>query len=129
MKPAILLIEDDGWLADSYISVLSSRGYPVEHFGSAYEAMDHITKHQPALIVADILLGDHTTFTLFHELQSYPDTAGIPVIACTNIDTKQLSPVDLKSYGIVEVLDKAVLTPEKLLLSVESHLPAEERGV
>ena len=128
MKQPILLIEDDQWLADSLLSVLRSRGHEVEQLSTAGEAMSWIDKHQPALIVADILLGDHNTFTLFHELQSYPDTAAIPIIVCTTLGKESLSKADLKSYGIVEVLDKVTLTPDHLLLSVETHLP-EERGL
>lgn len=123
MKKPILLIEDDQWLADSLLMALRSRGHKVTHLSTAHEAMDWINKHIPALIIADVLLGDHNTFTLFHELQSYPDTAIIPVIVCTSLDTRQLEQADMKSYGIVEVLDKATLTPERLLLAVESHLP------
>lgn len=126
MNQSILLIEDDQWLADSYKVALTSRGYDVTHLSTAHEAMDFIAKHIPQLVIADVLLGDHNTFTLFHELQSYPDTAKIPVIVCTSLATEQLSEVDLKSYGIVQVFDKASLTPDKLLLSVETHIP--ERG-
>jgi len=128
MNKPILLIEDDQWLADSYMVLLKSRGHEVTQLSTAYEAMEWIDANAPALIVADILLGDHNTFTLFHELQSYPDTAGIPVIVCTTLGKQQLSKADLKSYGIVEVLDKATLTPDQLVLAVETHLP-EERGV
>ena len=123
MKQPILLIEDDQWLADSMLVALRSRGHEVAQFATAHEAMAWINKNSPSLIVADVLLGDHNTFTLFHELQSYPDTAAIPVIICTSLDTRELEQADMKNYGVVEVLDKATLTPEKLLLAVESHLP------
>lgn len=125
MNAPILLIEDDQWLADSYQTVLHSRGHDVTQLSTAYEAMAWIDKNQPALIVADVLLGDHNTFTLFHELQSYPDTAGIPVIVCTTLGKQRLADADLKSYGIVEVFDKATMTPDQLVLAVESHLPEE----
>ncbi len=123
----IVLIEDDQWLADSLLVTLSSRGHDVTQFSTAQEAMEWINANNPVLIIADILLGDHTTLTLFHELQSYPDTAAIPVIVCTSLGTHSLSKADLKSYGIVEVLDKTTMTPDQLLLLVETHLP-EERG-
>lgn len=123
----IVLIEDDQWLADSYVAMIASRGYEVTHFSTAHEAMSWIDAHHPALIVADIMLGDHNTLTLLHELQSYPDTAAIPVIVCTSLSADMLSNADLSSYGIVEVLDKSTLTPDQLLLSVEVHLP-DERG-
>lgn len=123
MKQPILLIEDDQWLADSMLVSLRSRGHDVTQLSTAHEAMGWINKHAPSLIVADVLLGDHNTFTLFHELQSYPDTAAIPVIICTSIDTRELEQADMRNYGVVEVLDKATLTPERLVLAVESHLP------
>lgn len=123
----IVLIEDDQWLADSYSMMLTSRGHDVTHFSTAHEAMTWIDANHPALIIADIMLGDHNTLTLLHELQSYPDTAAIPVIICTSLGTQALSDADLESYGIVEVLDKATMTPDQLLLSVEVHLP-DERG-
>ena len=123
MKQPLLLIEDDQWLADSMLVALLSRVHEVTQFSTAFEAMTLINKNSPCLIVADVLLGDHNTFTLFHELQSYPDTAAIPVIICTSLDTRELEQADMKNYGVVDVLDKATLTPEKLLLAVESHLP------
>lgn len=122
MKP-ILLIEDDQWLADSMLMALRSRGHEVTQLSTAHEAMSWINNNSPSLIVADVLLGDHNTFTLFHELQSYPDTAAVPIIICTSLDVRQLEQADMKSYGVVEVLDKATLTPERLLLAVESQLP------
>lgn len=125
MKKPLLLIEDDQWLADSFLTVLRSRGHEVTQLSTAYEAMAWIDANSPALIVADVLLGDHNSFTLFHELQSYPDTARIPIIVCTTLGKEQLSKADMSSYGIVDVLDKVTLTPDQLLLSVETHLPEE----
>lgn len=128
MKHPILMIEDDQWLADSLLATLRSRGHNVTQLSTAHEAMGWIDKNAPVLIVADVLLGDHNTFTLFHELQSYPDTAAIPIIICTSLDKHHLEDIDKESYGIVQVIDKTTMTPDQLLLAVETHLP-EERGV
>jgi len=124
----ILLIEDDQWLADSYQAMLLSEGFEVMQFATASEAMEAINEQLPDVIVADIMLGDHNTFLLFHELQSHDDTAKIPVIVCTSLASKQLSRADLKSYGIVEVLDKATLTPDKLALAVREHISREGKA-
>jgi DNA-binding response OmpR family regulator len=118
----ILLIEDDQWLADSYAAMLSAAGFKTQTVTSAHVAMKLIDKQMPALIVADVMLGDHNTFTLFHELQSYEDTASIPVILCTGVDTQQLSSSDMKSYGIVQVFSKATLTPDQLVMAVQEHI-------
>ncbi|HEX8390271.1 MAG TPA: response regulator [Candidatus Saccharimonadales bacterium] len=125
MKRPILLIEDDQWLADSYLTVLRSRGHDVTQLSSAFEAMPWIDKYRPALIIADLLLGDHTTLTLLHELQSHTDLAGIPVVVVSQIDQRELDPTDLAHYGVVESLDKATLTPDRLLMTIEGYLPKQ----
>ncbi len=118
----ILLIEDDQWLADSYAAMLSAAGYSTQTVTSAHVAMKLIDKKLPDLIVADVMLGDHNTFTLFHELQSYDDTANIPIVLCTGVDTEQLSQADLKHYGIVQVFNKATLTPDQLVMAAQEFI-------
>lgn len=125
MTSPILLIEDDQWLADSYLTVLRAQGHDVTQLSTAYEAMEWMKTQIPALIIADVLLGDHNSFTLFHELQSYPDTASIPVVVCTTLGKEQFSGAQLSSYGIVAVLDKTTMTPDQLLLVVDTHLSRE----
>lgn len=123
----VLLIEDDQWLADSYQVMLRSQGIEVKQVSTGHEAMQLIDKEPPSVIVADVLLGDHTSITLFHELQSYEDTREIPVILCTTLAQVNFSNSKLGAYGIVDVLDKATLTPEQLLLAVSPHV-AEPKG-
>lgn len=122
MKPSIILIEDDQWLADSFRSTLHAAGYNVRVFSTGHEAMDAIDTRLPDLVVADILLGDHTSLTLLHELQSYKDTARIPVIVCTGVDMSALESGSMKSYGVVSILDKSTVTPEQLLHVVAEHI-------
>ena len=93
----ILLIEDDRWLADSYMDVLND-----------YE-----------LIIADVMLERGLVFDLLHELQSYDDTSQIPVILCTSL-AQRITLKDVKQYGVIAVLDKATLTPKILREAVES---------
>lgn len=114
----VLLIEDDQWLADSYQVMLRAQDIPVRQVSTGHEAMQMIEKEPPAVIVADVLLGDHTSITLFHELQSYEDTREIPIILCTTLAQTKFNTTELKTYGIEAVLDKATLTPEQLALAV-----------
>jgi len=121
----ILLIEDDHWLGDSYRQILTANGFDCQMVEGAELAMHKIDSSLPDLIIADVLLGDHTVVPLLHELQTYEDTRSVPVILCTSISagagelTKQLH-----SYGVVAVLDKATLTPETLLNTVREHIHA-----
>lgn len=119
---SILLIEDDMWLADSYRDVISSRGMECEAVPTAEEAMDIIDVRPPDVIVADIMLGDHTVIGLLHELQSYEDTQKIPVIICSSIAKSAAHMQEqLHEYGVVEILDKATVTPESLAETVGEY--------
>lgn len=118
----VLLIEDDMWLADSYRDVLSAAGIECTVVATAEEAMDMIDAGTPDVIVADIMLGDHTVIGLLHELQSYEDTQKIPVIICSSIAKSAAHMQEqLHEYGVVEILDKATVTPESLAMTVQEY--------
>lgn len=118
----VLLIEDDMWLADSYRDVIAANGMECDVVATAEEAMDIIDATAPDVIVADIMLGDHTVIGLLHELQSYEDTQKIPVIICSSIAKSAVHMQEqLHEYGVVEILDKATVTPESLATTVEEY--------
>lgn len=129
MKNYVLLIEDDQWLADSYQVMLRAQEIDVQQVSTGHEAMQLIEKEPPAVIVADVLLGDHTSIALFHELQSYEDTRTIPVILCTTLGQTKFNKTELKTYGIQAILDKATLTPEQLALAVAPYIDEKGRTV
>lgn len=113
----ILLIEDDRWLADSYMDVLED--YDVDTAVDGHVAMDLIDVNDYELIIADVMLERGLVFDLLHELQSYDDTSQIPVILCTSL-AQRITLDDVKQYGVIAVLDKATLTPKILSEAVES---------
>lgn len=122
MSSKALLIEDDMWLADSYRDVITRGGMECDVVATAEEAMDIIDMSPPDVIVADIMLGDHTVIGLLHELQSYEDTQKIPVIICSSIAKSAAHMQEqLHEYGVVEILDKATVTPESLAVTVEEY--------
>lgn len=123
MSKSVLLIEDDMWLADSYRDVLSARHFECDIVATSEEAMEIIDTHAPDVIVADVLLGDHTVISLLHELQSYEDTQKVPVILCTSLAKSAVHLQEqLHEYGVVEILDKATVTPEGLAATVEEYI-------
>lgn len=122
MSKTVLLIEDDHWLADSYRQILIAHGFECQAVAEAGLAMRVIEDSPPDVIVADVLLGDHTVVPLLHELQTYEDTRTTPVILCTAINTGTVDLTkQLHSYGVVAVLDKSTLTPEQLLNTVREY--------
>jgi DNA-binding response OmpR family regulator len=107
----ILLIEDDIWLAESYSRCLSK--FDCKVVTSQHDALDVLNDFTPDVIVADIILDDGLVFDLLSQLQSYDDAHSIPVIICSTI-SKKYNISDLKSYGVVKIIDKSQVTPDQL---------------
>lgn len=119
--PHILIVEDDEWLAEQYVRTFNSGSMKAESVHNALAAMDAIELRVPDILVLDLLLVGPNAFTLLHELQSHVDLASIPVIICTN-SADQLIDEDLKMYGVVQVLDKALIKPDDLVAAVRRAL-------
>lgn len=115
----VLLVEDDPWLAELEAEILAAAGYRVEHAPHAPSAIAKIDQARPDVIVLDVLLTGSTAFALLHELQSYGDTKGVPIILCTNMaETLRLD--DLKSYGVRRIIDKTTMQPEDLPAAIRA---------
>lgn len=113
----VLLIEDDRWLAASYMESLEE--FDVDTVIDGHAAIDMIDSNEYDVIIGDVMLERGLVFDVLHELQSYDDTAKIPIILCTSL-AQRISLNDVKEYGVVAVLDKATLTPKLLRESVEN---------
>lgn len=118
----VLVVEDDGWLAEQYARVLDQSGYTVSIARHALAAVDLIDKTKPVVIVLDMLLAGYDALALLHELQSYKDTAAIPIILCTNL-ASDLKLEDLEPYGVRRLIDKATMQPDDIVAAVRAVAP------
>ena len=118
MKPAIVLVEDDRWLAESYMRTLQSE-FTVHSVSRAEEAIDIIDEEMPAAVVLDVVLDGGNGFALAHELQSHDDLSSIPVILLTTLAT-ELQQQELRQYGVVSVLDKTTVKPPQLINEIKA---------
>lgn len=119
MKQTVFIIEDDLWQAEQYKLVLEASGYRVYGFDNGVTAIAAVDEHRPDVIILDMLLAGTTGITLLHELQSYTDTGGVPVILCTNLaDDIQLG--DVVPYGVQRILDKTTMQPYDLVTAIRS---------
>jgi len=110
-------------LADSYVHILEE--YDVDTAQNGQDAMDLIDSYDYDLIIADVMLERGLVIDLLHELQSYDDTAKLPIVLCTSL-AQRLSIDDVKPYGVVQILDKASLTPKLLRETVEELVNGNE---
>lgn len=115
----VLLVEDDAWLAEMEMNVLSEAGYDVVGAPHALAAIELIDRGRPDVIVLDVLLAGSTAFALLNEIKSYDDTQTIPIILCTNL-AEQFDNGKLKEYGVRRVVDKTTMHPHDLVVAVKA---------
>ena len=123
--PRILLLEDDRWLADSYVRSLGD-AYTVTVATSNQAALDMIDDGSYDLLVADVMLEQGLVIDLLHELRSHSDTLQLPVILCTGL-ASMIQPADVAAYGVVAVLDKSTVTPASLRVALQRALAEKGR--
>jgi DNA-binding response OmpR family regulator len=121
MTSTVLIVEDDTWLAEQHVRILKKAGYNAVSSPHAIAAIEAVDDIHPDVILLDVLLTGSTGFTLLHELQSYTDTAQIPIVLCTNM-ASDIKLVDVAPYGVRRILDKMTMHPNDVVASVRSVL-------
>lgn len=117
----VLVVESEPWLREHFERLLVKQNFTVVAVPHAYAAIDAIEHRQPDIIVMGLMLSGADGLVLLHELQSYVDTATIPVIICSD-RAHELSLDELKPYGVVRLMDTGVMKPDDLPATVRSVL-------
>lgn len=110
-KPTVLLVEDDAILSDAFTIMLSSEGYTVLNAYNGHEALELLKSHRPHIILLDLLMPimDGKKF-----LRSYVNEHSIPIIAFSNLDSKD-DVSEVLSLGASRYMLKAWATPRQLV--------------
>lgn len=115
----ILVIDDDVEMAECVRKAAKAAGTDdVKIFRNGIEAIAAIDEEMPKLIFLDVLLDGPDGFTFLNEMASYEDTAKVPIVLMTSLDTSEM---ELESYGVVEKLNKSVMTPEDIMRLVREY--------
>lgn len=117
----MLIVDDDQWMADVYTRQLIKDGYVVTRAANAIEGIRMLDDAPPDVVILDIFMPGANGFTLLHEMRSYADLSGIPVILCTN-SVERIPRRDLREYGILRILDKATMMPGDIGTSIRGVL-------
>lgn len=118
MKKQVVIVEDEAWLAKQYQRSLERAGYETHVVANGPDAITVIDEVVPEAILLDMLLTGGTGLALLNELQSHADLAKIPVVVATNA-TDMVAKDDLASYGVSQILDKALMHPDDVLTAVK----------
>lgn len=114
----ILVVEDDSWWAENTARILEKLGHKVMTVPHAVGAVIAIDDFQPEALILDMILTGETGMALLHELQTYDDTAKLPVILVSSLDNLELD--DLRPYGVKRLLNKATMEPNDLMAAVNA---------
>lgn len=120
MTGPVLVVESDTWLGDHYERQLTRHGFVVARAGDPYTAIDVIDEVRPSAIVMSMFLAGSSGLSLLHELQTYTDTARIPVIVCDSPTHFTLD--ELRPYGVQKLLDPLTMLPDDIVMAVRSVL-------
>lgn len=116
----ILLIEDSATDAHAYASVLRANGHEVVTASTGEEGMELAQKHNPDLIIMDIVMPGVNGFQATRELRRGTETSTIPIIMMSTKDQETDRIWGLRQ-GAFDYLVKPV-KKRLLLQSVDSAL-------
>ena len=120
----ILVVEDSQSERDLITLYLEQNNYQVVSTNNAADGMELAAKEKPDLIITDITMDGVNGFEFCRLLKAYPDTADIPIIACTARDRE----MD-KFWGQKQGVDVYMTKPysqSDLISAIESVIKQEE---
>jgi len=110
----ILLIEDDKFLSDIYVTKFAKLGYKIDTAYDGEEGIKKIKKEKPDIVLLDIRLPIKDGFGVLKEAKADEKIKDIPIILLTNLGQKEDIEKGLK-LGAVDYLIKAQFTPQEVV--------------
>jgi two-component system catabolic regulation response regulator CreB len=80
MRPKVLIVEDESGIADTLQYALRTEGFEPAWCATGEEALAHIGKDLPALVILDVGLPDTSGFEVFKRIR---ETSEVPVVFLT----------------------------------------------
>ncbi len=105
MAKKVLVIDDVKSELQLISHYLETAGYSVTTADNGLDALKMIKADRPDAIVTDLVMPDLTGLELCRKLKKDPETADIPIIACTTKDRK-MDQSWAKKQGVVRYLVK-----------------------
>jgi DNA-binding response OmpR family regulator len=111
MKTKILIVEDDPHILLGLEEVLKSEGYETASCNRGDAALEAVTKHQPSLIVLDVMLPGASGYDICKQLRAKKFAAPILMLTAKGQEIDKVIGLDLgaddyvtKPFGVRELL-------------------------
>lgn len=115
-SPLVLIVDDNLDLGRLFRRFLRGRGFRLVQAQNAYRAHDLARALSPDVILLDLMMPVRDGWDLFNALRHDPETANVPVVACSILPERDLA----LSLGATDFLAKPV-TPESLLAVLDPY--------
>lgn len=126
MDYKIVIIEDDTFLAEMYVTKFELEGFKIYAAINGDDGVKLVKKIKPDLILLDILLPKKNGFEVLEELKGDKDVKDIPVILLTNLGQKEDVDKGLE-LGAVDYLIKAHFVPSEVVEKVKGILKNKKK--
>lgn len=83
----VLIVEDEPALREILKAYIELEGHEVVEAGTIWEARKRLKEWEIDLLFLDLVLPDESGLPFCQELKIEPDTASIPVVILTSLDT------------------------------------------
>ena len=111
MKTKILIVEDDAHILLGLEEVLKSEGYEVAACDRGDQALEAVAKHQPALVVLDVMLPGLSGYDICKQLRAKKVATPILMLTAKGQEIDKVVGLDLgaddyvtKPFGVRELL-------------------------
>lgn len=129
----LLLVDDDADTRDVYVQFLQEAGFIVEEAENGLDALQHIEKAKPDLIISGIIMPKMDGFTLVQALKQNIETAQIPIVFLSHLG-RQEDQGRAKELGVDDFIVrdttplKEVVSRIRALLTAMEYIVAIEPG-
>lgn len=123
MATKILLVEDDRFLADLYLTNLRLLGYKVVHSRDGADALKKLRKNDFNLVLLDLLLPKMSGFKVLETIKEKPKKSqDCKIFILTNLSQPE-EVAKGKKFGADEYLIKANFTPKEIIDKIKAKFP------
>lgn len=107
MKPKIVIVDDDTLICELYAEYFMQNGFTVFTAFSVHQALEKIKRHEPDLVLTDVIMPKETGFDLYQKVQLFnPD---LPMVFITGYESDENTYTYLQKIGKKWVTKPVVL--------------------
>lgn len=120
-KKKILVVEDDFYMRDLYITQVKYEGYLAEGAADGAEALVKVKSELPDMVLLDLMLPKVDGLTVLKTIKSDPATSNIPVVIMTNMESSEIEQ-QAKAAGATDYFLKIKVTPSEFIDKIKGYL-------